>query len=122
MNEIRNLICIGCPMGCALTVTMQDGNVTAVDGNTCKRGDEYARREVTSPTRVLTTTVPVSSGNRPTVPVKSAGEVPKAMVLECSRALRSVTLCAPVSAGDIVLRDILGTGVNIIAVADVAAN
>lgn len=122
MSETRNLICIGCPMGCSLTVTMQDGSVTSVAGNTCKRGDEYARREVISPTRVLTTTVPVVSGNRPTVPVKTAGEVPKAMVLDCACALRDVALKAPISAGDIILRDILGTGVDVIAVADVAAN
>ena len=94
MNETRNLICIGCPMGCQLTVTMQDGSVTAVAGNTCKRGDDYARREVISPTRVFSTTLPVEGGNRPTVPVKTAGEV--------------------------VVRNILDTGVDIIAVADVA--
>ncbi len=119
MSETRNLICIGCPMGCALTVTMQDGSVTTVEGNTCKRGDDYARREVTSPTRVLTTTVPVHGGNRPTVPVKTAGEVPKPLVLECARALCGITLNAPVAAGDIVFHNILGTGVDIIAVADV---
>lgn len=121
MSETRNLICIGCPMGCTLTVTLLDGTVTAVEGNTCKRGDDYARREVTSPTRVLTTTVPVYGGSRPTVPVKTAGEVPKPLVLECARALRGIALNAPVAAGDIVLRNILGTDVNVIAVADVAA-
>ena len=121
MSEVRNLICIGCPMGCALTVTICDGAVTAVEGNTCKRGDDYARREVIAPTRVVTTTVPVSNGSCPTVPVKTAGEVPKSLVLECARALRGVSVAAPIAAGDVVLRDILGTGVNIIAVADVAA-
>lgn len=119
MTEIRNLICIGCPMGCPLNVTMQDGTVTAVEGNTCKRGDEYARREVISPTRVFSTTLPVVNGSRPTVPVKTAGEVPKAMVLECARSLRGITLTAPVSAGDILVTNLLDTGVDIIAVADV---
>lgn len=121
MNEVRNLICIGCPMGCALTVNMCDGAVTSVDGNTCKRGDDYARREVISPTRVLTTTVPVSAGARPTVPVKSNGEIPKPMVLDCARALRDISVTAPVTAGEIVLSNILGTGIDIIAVADVTA-
>lgn len=119
MNETRNLTCIGCPMGCQLTVTMQDGNVTSVAGHTCKRGDDYARREVTSPTRVFSTTLPVEGGNRPTVPVKTAGEVPKPMVLPCARALQGITLKAPVSTGDVVVRNILDTGVDIIAVADV---
>ena len=118
--ETRNLICIGCPMGCALTVTMQDGTVTAVEGNTCKRGDDYARREVTAPTRVLTTTLPVVRGTRPTVPVKTAGEIPKHLVMDCAKALRGIELSAPVAAGDVVCRNILGTGVDIVAVADVA--
>jgi len=120
MSKTRNLICIGCPMGCQLTVTMQEGSVTSVAGNTCKRGDDYARREVISPTRVFSTTLPVLGGNRPTVPVKTAGEVPKPMVLQCARALHGITLNAPVAAGDVVVCNILGTGVDIIAVADVS--
>ncbi len=120
MMEKRNLICIGCPMGCALTVTMQDGAVTAVEGNTCKRGDDYARREVVAPTRVLTTTIPVVGGTRPTVPVKTAGEVPKGLVIDCVRSLHGIKLAAPVAAGDVVCRNILGTGVDIVAVADVS--
>jgi len=51
--ETINLTCIGCPMGCPLTVTMENGEVKDVTGNTCKRGDDYARKEVTNPTRVL---------------------------------------------------------------------
>lgn len=121
MTETKNLICIGCPMGCALTVTMQDGAVTGVEGNTCKRGDDYARREVIAPTRVFSTTLPVQNGSRPTVPVKTAGEVPKAMVLECARALHGIILKAPLSAGDVVVSNLLNTGVNIVAVVDIDA-
>ena len=101
MSETRILTCIGCPMGCRLTVTMEGEKVTSVAGNTCRRGDDYARREVTAPARVLTTTVPVVGGVRPRVPVKTAVEV-----------------TAPVHAGDVVCRDILGTGVDVIAVRD----
>lgn len=118
MSETRILTCIGCPMGCRLTVTMKGKSVAAVTGNTCRRGEDYARREVTAPARVLTTTVPVAGGVRPRVPVKTAGEVPKAMVLACARALAGVEVAAPVRAGDIVCRDILGTGVDVIAVRD----
>lgn len=118
MSETRVLTCIGCPMGCRLTVTMEDGAVAAVAGNTCRRGEDYARREVTAPARVLTTTVPVAGGLRPRVPVKTAGEVPKAMVLACARALAAVEMTAPVRAGDVVCRDILGTDVDVIAVRD----
>ena len=58
--EERNLICIGCPMGCPLTVTLEDGKVLSVVGNTCPRGDIYARKEVTNPTRIVTSSVLVS--------------------------------------------------------------
>ena len=62
--EKRELICIGCPMGCPLTVTLDGGAVVTVQGNTCSRGDAYARREVTAPTRIVTTTVRVTGGTR----------------------------------------------------------
>ena len=58
-TEIRELICINCPMGCPLTVTLEDGEVVSVTGNTCPRGDAYGRKEVTNPRRIVTTTVPV---------------------------------------------------------------
>ena len=119
MSETRVLTCIGCPMGCRLTVSLEEGAVTAVTGNTCRRGDAYARREVTAPTRVLTTTVRVTGGMAPVVAVKTIGEVPKELVLSCARGLRAVKVPAPVAAGDIIYRDILGTGVDVAAVGDV---
>lgn len=117
--EKRELTCIGCPMGCALTVTLDAGTVTSVEGNICKRGDEYARREVIAPTRMLTTTVPVLGGERATVAVKTRGEVPKALLLDCARALRDTKLTAPIKAGDIICPNILGTGIDVIAVKEV---
>ena len=59
----RELICIGCPMGCPIVVKMEEGKVISVTGNTCPRGDAYARKEVTDPTRIVTTTVRVADGN-----------------------------------------------------------
>lgn len=120
MKEIRNLICIGCPMGCPLTVTLEDSAVLSVEGYTCKRGDTYARHEVVNPTRVLTTTVPVSGGVKATVPVKTAGEVPKALLIDCVKALQTLTVPAPVAAGQVICADILGTGVDLIAVREIA--
>ncbi len=119
MTEKKDLICIGCPMGCPMTVTLDSGSVSCVEGNTCKRGDDYARREVIAPTRILTTTVPVTGGERSTVPVKTAGEIPKALLLDCARALRNVILPAPIHAGDIVVANLLETGVDVIAVKDI---
>ena len=121
MTEKRELICIGCPMGCPMTVKLNDNAVQSVEGNTCKRGDDYARREVIAPMRMLTTTLPVLNGDRTTVVVKTNGEVPKALLLDCARALQNTKVTAPVKAGDIVFPNVLGTGIDIIAVKDVNA-
>ena len=90
--NIRELTCIGCPMGCQLRATLEDGVVTAVTGNTCPRGDAYARKECVHPERTVTGTVRVLGGPLPVVPVRTQGEVPKEKVLEVARAHR----CRPV--------------------------
>ena len=114
------LTCIRCPKGCQVTVALEGGRVTAVTGNGCPRGDAYARKEVTDPTRVVTTVVPVSgSGVARMVSVKTAGDVPKAKVLDVVRALSGVRLAAPVHIGDVVLVDVCGTGVDVVATKDV---
>lgn len=116
----RELTCIGCPLGCALTVSLNtnaDGSVevTSVTGNTCPKGDIYARKEVTNPTRIVTSTVRVSGGTAPMVNVKTESDIPKSKIADCVEALRGVEVAAPVKIGDIVLENVAGTGVNIIA-------
>ncbi|MBR2523466.1 MAG: DUF1667 domain-containing protein [Clostridiales bacterium] len=114
----RELTCICCPMGCQITVTMDDsGTVTSVTGNTCPRGDVYARKEVTSPTRVVTTTVRVTgsiSGVR-TVSCKTASDIPKDKIFDIISSLKDMTLSCPVCIGDVILEDAAGTGVPVIA-------
>ncbi len=119
--EERNLICIGCPMGCALTVVMEGTEVKSVSGNTCPRGDVYARKEVTNPTRIVTSSVLVSGSKTgaKTVSVKTASDVPKGKIFEVVRALKGVTVEAPVKIGDVVVSDVSGTGVDVIATKDV---
>ncbi len=119
--EKRELICIGCPLGCPLTVTMEAGEVISVEGNTCKRGDVYARKEVTNPTRIVTSTVMVEGGNDVTVSCKTANDIPKGKIFECVRALTGITVKAPVAIGDVILADVAGTGVDIIATSNVTA-
>lgn len=119
--EKRELICIGCPMGCPMTVTMDGGSVVSVVGNTCRRGDIYARKEVTNPTRIVTSTVTVEGGADVTVSVKTASDVPKAKIFDCVRALKGVTVKAPVRIGDVILKDAAGTGVDIVATGNVRA-
>lgn len=113
--EERKLICICCPMGCQLQVTMKDGQVEKVEGNTCKRGAEYGKKEVTNPTRIVTTTVRVHGGNLPVVSVKTAADIPKEAVEQCVRELKEVELEAPVQIGDVVYHRVAGTGIDVIA-------
>lgn len=122
MSEIiRELICIGCPLGCSITVTMNNTDVVSVTGNTCPRGDAYARKEVTNPTRIVTSTVRVQGGVSPMVNVKTASDIPKSKIFDCANALRDVVITAPVKIGDVVLSDVAGTGVDVIAAKNIAA-
>lgn len=116
----RELTCIGCPMGCPLTVTMEAGEVVSVTGNTCKRGDIYARKEVTNPTRIVTSTVRVTGGEADMVSVKTKEDIPKGMIFECAKALKNVEVPAPVHIGDVLVKDVAGTGVDIVATKNVA--
>lgn len=119
-EEKKNLTCICCPMGCQITVTLDNGEVTDVTGNTCKRGDVYARKEVTNPTRVVTSSVRVSGGRIAMVSCKTAGDIPKGKIFDCCKAIQSIEVQAPVKIGDIILKDVCGTGVDVIATKEVA--
>ena len=118
----RELTCIGCPMGCPLIVTMEAGEVISVTGNTCKRGDVYARKEVTNPTRIVTTTVRVLNGTEKVVSVKTKEDIQKSRILDCIRELKEVTVTAPVEIGDVVLHDVAGTGVDIVATKNISVS
>ena len=84
-----DMICIRCPMGCALHVEMKDGQVLSVSGNTCPRGEEYARAEATAPVRTVTSTVRALHGVRPVVAVKTVPDVPKKEVRTCKASARA---------------------------------
>lgn len=108
--------CIMCPMGCELTVTLDDkGKFVSVTGNSCPRGAKYAETEVTDPRRMLTTTVRIKGGLLPLLPVVSADVLPKGKIAECLAFLRNITVQAPVKAGEVIVPDILGLGVDIVA-------
>lgn len=112
----RELICIGCPMGCRLTAEIENGVVTHVTGSTCRRGEDYAKKECVAPMRTVTGTVALRGGKLPVLPVRTNGEVPKAQVLAVAEALRNAVAQAPVHAGGVVLQNVCGTGVDVIAV------
>lgn len=106
-------------MGCPLVVTMDGGDVVSVTGNTCKRGEIYGRKEVTNPTRIVTSTVRVSGGSIDMVSVKTKEDIPKGKIFECVKALKSVEVPAPVHIGDVLVKDVAGTGVDIVATKNV---
>ena len=117
--EERKLTCIGCPMGCPLTVVMNGEEVESVKGNTCKRGAVYARKEVTNPTRIVTSTVRVVGGSINMVSVKTKEDIPKGRIFDCVKALKGIEVPAPVHIGDVILKNAAGTGVDIIATKNV---
>lgn len=120
-EEKRNLTCIRCPMGCQITVTLESGEVRAVEGNSCPRGDEYARNEVTHPVRTVTSTVRVRKGSLPVVSVKTQTDIPKDRIFDVMQDINSVTVTAPVHIGDVLMENIAGTGVALVATRDVPA-
>jgi CxxC motif-containing protein len=107
------LTCINCPMGCELTVEVENGKVLSVSGNTCKRGELYAESEITAPTRTITTTV-ISEQGRP-VPVKTAQPIPKDKIFECTAAIKALKVSLPVKVGQVLEDDLLGTGSQVTA-------
>lgn len=117
--EKRSLTCIGCPLGCTVTVELDNGQITAVTGNTCKRGDDYARKEVTHPMRVVTSTVRVTGGDIPVVSVKTERDIPKEKIMDIMRSLTGISVPAPVHIGDIILKNAAQTAVDIIATKEV---
>ncbi|MBP3428704.1 MAG: DUF1667 domain-containing protein [Clostridia bacterium] len=114
-----NLICIGCPLGCPLTVEMEGNEVKTVTGNTCPRGAAYAKKELTNPTRIVTSTVRVVGGKLAMVSVKTKSDIPKDKIFDCVKALKNVEMIAPVKIGDVVLENVAGTGVDVIATKNV---
>ena len=111
----RDLICVSCPIGCAITVELDDNNeVISVTGNTCPRGDKYARQECTLPERMITAVIPVAGSETP-LSVKTSRPVPKVLIRDVMRELSRLSPVLPVAAGQVVLADVLGTGADIVA-------
>ena len=113
--EKRELICIQCPMGCPLTVTVSDDGAVSVTGNTCPRGAAYGEKEVTHPTRTVTSTVKLDGGTIARVSVKTASDIPKEKIFGVMEEIRAARVAAPVSLGDVIVKDAAGTGVDVIA-------
>ena len=112
------LTCINCPVGCRLQAILQNGEVMSVTGNQCKRGETYARQECVAPLRMITAVIPVAGSKTP-LSVKTRTPIPKARIFDCMQALAQVGLTAPIAAGAVILADVCGTGVDVIATKNV---
>ena len=110
---MKNLICIVCPKGCHLKVDEDNG--FAVTGNGCERGVQYAKAELTHPTRVVTSTVCVEGALHRRCPVKTDGAIPKEKIFDAMKTLDGICLKAPVKIGDTVVQNVCGTGINFVA-------
>lgn len=117
--EEKELICIGCPLGCMITVKLEQGKVKNITGQTCRRGEEYARKEIISPTRIVTSTVRVDGGHLDMVSVKTKSDIPKNKIFQCIAQLKDICVEAPVHIGDVILENVADTGVNIIATKEI---
>lgn len=110
----QQITCISCPVGCRMTVVVENNQVMSVTGNTCIRGDRYARQECIAPERMVTAVVPVQGSPMP-LSVKTRTPIPKKLIADCMKALSEVRLHTPIAAGSVVISNVCGTGVDVIA-------
>lgn len=111
----KEMICIICPLGCRMAVETSMGAFLSVTGNNCPRGEVYADGEITCPTRILPTTVRIFNAHLNRLPVRTESVIPKSKIKECMNVLMKVSVEAPVKMGDIIIHDIMKTGVDVIA-------
>ncbi len=111
----KEIICTVCPMGCRITVEGEGEKIESITGHTCKRGEQYASAEFAHPVRILTTTMRLEGGKNPVIPVRSAKPVPKEKIMDCMEAIRESAAEAPVRVYDVLIENVCGTGVDIVA-------
>ena len=114
-KETKQLICVNCPKGCRITVTMEGEKAVEVTGYSCENGKNYAMQESVCPMRILTTTVKITQSTLRVLPVMSEKEIPLHVWKQAMEEVRKITVQAPVSIGQIILEDLCGTGVRLIA-------
>lgn len=118
MIEKKEMTCIACPVGCRLNVWQDAAGETRVENHGCKRGEIYGRQEFANPMRTVTSSVRVRGGARPLCAVKTKEVVPKAKIPEILSAIREALPEAPIAIGQVVIADVAGTGVDLVATAD----
>jgi CxxC motif-containing protein len=113
---VKEMACIVCPMSCHLKVELdENGKVLQVSGNTCPRGEVYARAEMTNPVRMVTSTVVLKDGPYKRLPVILSGMIPKGEIFHVMEEINKVKVCAPVHINDIIIENIAGLHVDLLA-------
>jgi len=113
--EKKHFVCVVCPIGCEIDVVHDGSKIISMEGNKCEKSEEFVTQELIEPMRILTTTVRIEGSRYPVIPVRTDKSVPKRLFPRIMRQLRRIKLRAPVNMLDVVVRDITGTGANVIA-------
>ncbi len=115
IDGIKEFTCVSCPMGCMLQATPLESGEFQITGNSCKRGLTYGLQEMKDPKRNISSTVCVSGSEINSLPVKTADPIPKGKIFEIMKEINKITVQAPVQVGDVIIANVLNTGVDIIA-------
>jgi CxxC motif-containing protein len=115
MREVKKFLCVSCPVGCPLTVTLEDGAILTIEGNTCPLGEKYARNEVINPVRTFTSTVRVDGGSLPVCPVRSRTPLPLSKVFDVAGVVAKLVVKPPIEVGQTLIENVCGTGSDIVA-------
>ncbi len=113
--EEKVFVCVNCPMGCHVKVELENGEIREVSGNRCPRGKQYAMQECIQPMRILTSTVRVEGGMHRVLPVITSSEIPLEKMEEAMQEIRTISVKAPIRVKDVIVDDLCGTGVSLIA-------
>jgi len=113
--EKRHFTCVICPIGCEIDVEVENGEIVSMEGNKCTKSEDFVRQELVEPMRTLTTTVRIKGARWPMLPVRTDRPIPKRLFFEVMKEVAGAEVRAPVKVADVVVRDVAGSGADIIA-------
>ena len=113
--EKRHFTCVICPIGCEIDVEVKNGEIVSMEGNKCTKSEDFVRQELVEPMRTLTTTVRIEGARWPMLPVRTDRPIPKRLFFDVMKEVAGVEMRAPVKVSDVVLKDVAGSGADIIA-------
>ncbi len=116
--EKKTLVCIACPLGCKMEIqvlsSLEEETKYLVSGNKCPRGESYGIKELTKPTRMVTSTVKIKNAHLKRLPVRTSEAIPKGKIFECMKLLEEIEVEAPIKVGEVIIKNLLGLDVDII--------